>query len=76
MSSVPLFAPDGTVRQVPPEQLTDALNAGGKRAVRMTDPGGVLRYVPEDQVNAATQPEGNSIKTQTRRPIHSVTWPM
>jgi hypothetical protein len=48
MSSVPLFAPDGTVRQVPPEQLTDALNAGGKRAVRMTDPSGTLRYVPED----------------------------
>jgi hypothetical protein len=58
MSSVPLFAPDGTVRQVPQEQLTDALNAGGKRAVRMTDPSGTLRYVPEDQVNAATQAGG------------------
>jgi hypothetical protein len=58
MSSVPLFAPDGTVRQVPPEQLTDALNAGGKRAVRMTDPSGTLRYVPEDQVNMAMQSGG------------------
>src|ERR1700722_10653066 len=58
MSSVPLFAPDGTVRQAPPEQLTDALNAGGKHAARMKDPGGVLRYVPEDQVNAATQAGG------------------
>jgi hypothetical protein len=58
MSSFPLFAPDGTVRQVPAEQLTDALNAGGKRAVKMTDPMGVLRYVPEDQVNAAMQSGG------------------
>ena len=58
MSSVPLFAPDGSVRQVPAEQLTDALNAGGKRAVQMTDPSGILRYVPEDQVNAAMQSGG------------------
>ncbi|HSZ00311.1 MAG TPA: KTSC domain-containing protein [Terriglobales bacterium] len=58
MSSVPLFAPDGSVRQVPAEQLTDALNAGGKRAVQMTDPSGTLRYVPEDQVNTAMQSGG------------------
>jgi len=58
MSSFPLFAPDGTVRQVPAEQLTDALNAGGKRAVQMTDPSGTLRYVPEDQVNTAMQSGG------------------
>jgi hypothetical protein len=53
-----MFAPDGTVRQVPAEQMSDALNAGGKRAVRMTDPSGTLRYVPEDQVNAAMQSGG------------------
>ena len=58
MSSVPLFAPDGSVRQVPAEQLTDALNAGGKRAVQMTDPSGTLRYVPEDQVSTAMQSGG------------------
>jgi hypothetical protein len=58
MSSVPLFAPDGSVRQVPAEQLTDALNAGGKRAVQMSDPNGVLRYVPEDHVNAAMESGG------------------
>ena len=58
MSSFPLFAPDGSVRQVPAEQLTDALNAGGKRAVQMTDPSGTLRYVPEDQVNTAMQSGG------------------
>jgi hypothetical protein len=58
VSTSPMFAPDGTVRQVPAEQMSDALNAGGKRAVRMTDPSGTLRYVPEDQVNAATQAGG------------------
>ncbi len=77
MSSVPLFAPDGSVRQVPAEQLTDALNAGGKRAVQMTDPSGTLRYVPEDQVNTANaSPEAKSIGLQARhkghRPIRSV----
>jgi hypothetical protein len=58
VSTSPMFAPDGTVRQVPAEQLTDALNAGGKRAVQMTDPSGTLRYVPEDQVNTAMQSGG------------------
>ena len=58
MSSFPLFAPDGTVRQVPQEQLQDALNAGGKLAVKMQDPSGTLRYVPSDQVDQATQAGG------------------
>ncbi len=58
MSSFPLFAPDGSVRQVPQGQLQDALNAGGKLAVRMTDPSGTLRFVPSDQVEAAKQAGG------------------
>jgi hypothetical protein len=58
MSTQPIFAPDGTVRQIPQENLQDALSAGGKRAVQMTDPTGALRYIPEDQVNAATQAGG------------------
>ena len=74
MSSFPTFAPDGSVRQVPAEQLTDALNAGGKHAVQMTDPSGTLRYVPEDQVNTAMQSGGKVYQPspslwQVRKPI-------
>ena len=58
MSTAPIFAPDGTVRQIPQDSLQDALSAGGKRATLMTDPTGTLRYIPEDQVNAAMQAGG------------------
>ena len=58
MSTAPIFAPDGTVRQIPQESVQDALNAGGKRATLMNDPTGTLRYIPEDQVNAAMQAGG------------------
>ena len=40
MSTAPIFAPDGTVRQIPQESVQDALSAGGKRATLMTDPTG------------------------------------
>ena len=58
MSTAPIFAPDGTVRQIPQENLQDALSAGGKRATLMTDPTGTLRYIPEDQVPQAMQSGG------------------
>ena len=58
MSTQPIFAPDGTVRQIPQENLQDALSAGGKRAVQMTDPSGTLRFIPEDQVSQAMQAGG------------------
>ena len=58
MSTAPIFAPDGTVRQIPQENLQDALSAGGKRATLMTDPTGTLRYIPEDQVSQAMQAGG------------------
>src|SRR5579872_7025602 len=58
MSTQPIFAPDGTVRQIPQENVQDALSAGGKRAVQMADPSGTLRFIPEDQGNAATQAGG------------------
>lgn len=58
MSTQPIFAPDGTVRDIPQERVQDALSAGGKRVVKMSDPSGTLRFIPEDQVNAATQAGG------------------
>jgi hypothetical protein len=58
MSTAPIFAPDGTVRQIPQESVQDALSAGGKRATLMTDPTGTLRYIPEDQVPQAMQAGG------------------
>jgi len=52
-NTFPVFAPDGTVRDIPAERLQDALSAGGKHAIEMSDPLGTVRYVPEDQLSAA-----------------------
>ena len=59
--AVPLFAPDGSVRSIPADQVSAALASGGKRAVQMKDPKGVLRYVPEDQIDAAKQAGGTML---------------
>jgi hypothetical protein len=56
-----MFAPDGSVRSIPDDQVGAALQAGGKRALQMKDPQGTLRYVPEDQVGAAQQAGGTLI---------------
>jgi hypothetical protein len=58
MSTAPIFAPDGTVRDIPQERVQDTLSAGGKRATLMTDPTGTVRYIPEDLVPQAMQAGG------------------
>ncbi len=55
---VPVFAPDGTVRQIPQEQVSAALTNGGQRAALVADPQGVHRYIPESQVNNAVAAGG------------------
>ena len=63
MSTTTILAPDGTPRDVPDEQVTAALQAGGKRAVKMSDPQGQARWIPEDKV-AAAQNAGGKIAAQ------------
>jgi hypothetical protein len=69
-NTFPVFAPDGTVRLIPAEQLQDALSAGGKHAIEMSDPLGTLRYVPEDQLSAALNHGGKVY----RSPMPRNTW--
>jgi hypothetical protein len=58
MSTAPIFAPDGTIRDIPQGSVQDALSAGGRRATLMTDPTGTVRYIPEDLVPQAMQAGG------------------
>src|SRR5260370_37489497 len=55
---VTVFAPGGTVRQIPQEQVSAALTTGGQRAAMVADPQGVHRYIPESQVNNAVAAGG------------------
>jgi len=52
---VPIFAPDGTLGEVPLARLHDARNAGGKRAEYMIAPDGKGGYIPEDRVQDAVK---------------------
>lgn len=49
----PIFDPEGAIRQIPNEQVKDAIGAGGKIAIQMKAPDGSVRFVPHDQVAAA-----------------------
>jgi hypothetical protein len=55
---VPVLAPDGTVRQIPDDQLQAAMNAGGKRAFKVADPQGTMRWIPEEKVKDAVAAGG------------------
>lgn len=53
-----MLAPDGTARLVPDEQVDAALQAGGKRVVKMADPNGTPRWVPSELQQQALQAGG------------------
>lgn len=54
----PMIDPQGTVQQVPIEQVNAALAAGSKRVVAMFAPDGIKRWIPEDEVQTAIQHGG------------------
>lgn len=56
--TVPIFDPTGKVRDIPADQVDQALKAGGQRAVRMTDPKGTERWIRDADVDAATKAGG------------------
>jgi hypothetical protein len=63
-STIPLFGPDGTLHDVPMAQMKDALANGGKAAVRFQAPDKSIRYVPEDQTQAATKAGGQILPVE------------
>lgn len=58
---VPILAPDGQVRNIPQEQASAALAAGGKPVTKMLDPQGDMRWIPHDQVEAAQAKGGTPV---------------
>lgn len=68
MSSTALFAPDGSVRLVPQNQVSAALNSGGETAVQMRAPDGSKRYVRQSQVGAAQQAGGSLVSWDYETP--------
>lgn len=56
-----MYAPDGTLGDVPYEQMSAALRAGGKLGVNMTAPDGTRGVIPADHVQEAAKSGGKII---------------
>lgn len=54
-ATVPIFAPDGSLGDVPYEQIHSAIAAGGKLGVNIKAPDGSSGVIPSDKYQAAAQ---------------------
>lgn len=68
MSTVPVFAPDGTLGDIPQERLQDAVKAGGIPGVNFKDPQGNLGVIPANRTQDAVKAGGTIIPFQTAQP--------
>ncbi len=55
MATVPIFAPDGTLGDIPADQLMAAVKAGAKPGVHITAPDGSAGVVPADRTADAVK---------------------
>lgn len=62
--TVPIFDPQGTLRDVPFENMHDAIAAGGKPALRFQAPDQSVRYVPADKSQDAVKAGGKILPIQ------------
>lgn len=74
MSTVPIFAPDGTLGDIPENQLHAALAAGAKPGVTMKAPDGSLGVVPADQYQAAAKAGGTVVPFHEQETQHGGFW--
>lgn len=58
---VPMYAPDGTLGDIPYDQMSAALRAGGKLGVHMKAPDGTEGVVPAERVQDAAKAGGKII---------------
>lgn len=59
-----MIAPDGSFRWIPNDVASQAIHAGGKPAVRITDPQGVQRWIPQNVAHEALEHGGKLVPVQ------------
>src|SRR5260221_3724695 len=76
MSAAPvaIFDPEGTLREVPYEQMTDAVKAGGVPAVQMKGPDGQIRHVPANKIQDASKDGGEMVPFEQQEVKHPGFW--
>jgi len=60
VSTVPIFAPDGTLGDIPPEQLPAAVKAGATPGVHFKSPDGTLGVIPANKTHDAVLAGGQN----------------
>jgi len=73
-ATVPIFDPQGNLRDVPYAQMKSAVNAGGKPAVRFKDPKGDVRFVPADRTADAVKSGGTLLPIEDQDIKHPGFW--
>lgn len=68
MATTPMFAPDGTLGDVPTERVQDAIKAGGKVGVEMFAPDGTKGVVPAERFQDAVKAGGRPVTIGTPEP--------
>jgi hypothetical protein len=71
---VPIFDPQGTLRDVPQEQMVNAVKSGGMPAVRFQAPDGKTRYVPANQIQDAVKAGGKILPIEQQDVQHPGFW--
>jgi hypothetical protein len=61
MPMVQVFAPDGTLGDIPYDRLHEAISAGAKPASKMQAPDGTMGYVPADKRGDALKAGGKAV---------------
>lgn len=74
MSTVPIFAPDGSLGDVPYEQMRAAINAGGKPGVTVKSPDGKLGVIPADRMQDAARAGATIVPFEQQETQHPGFW--
>jgi hypothetical protein len=71
---IPVFDPQGTLRDIPSDQLPAAVKAGGMPAVRFMAPDKSIRYVPANQTQDAYKAGGTILPLEDQDVQHPGFW--
>src|ERR1017187_2550154 len=73
-ATVPIFDPQGTLRDVPYDSMVAAVKSGGMPAVRFQDPTGKTRFVPANRTQDAYQAGGKPLPLEDQDIQHPGFW--
>lgn len=73
-ATIPIFDPEGTLRDVPQEQLAAAVKAGGMPAIKFQAPDKSIRYVPASRTQEAAAAGGKILPFEDQDVKHPGVW--